>query len=171
MRITQKTVLTTSLTILAASILAACGSGDDDGPAATTFSGKVVAAAAQSSTSGNPTLTPGYYAGATVFIDINGNGVLDAGEPSTTTDASGSFTLAANSGVSGQFVADVPKTATNTATKATVPGHLILRASAAQVAEQGSSAIVISPLSSEVQRLVEAKLPPTPPKRPTSRRA
>ena len=35
----------------------------------------------------------GYVAGATVFIDHNGNGVLDPGEISTTTDAAGLFTL------------------------------------------------------------------------------
>ena len=35
----------------------------------------------------------GYVAGATVFQDLNNNGVLDAGEPSTTTDALGNFTL------------------------------------------------------------------------------
>lgn len=38
----------------------------------------------------------GYIAGATVFIDVNGNGVLDSGEPSTTTNASGDFALASN---------------------------------------------------------------------------
>jgi hypothetical protein len=39
----------------------------------------------------------GYIAGATVFLDLNGNGILDAGEQSTTTDASGHFAFAANS--------------------------------------------------------------------------
>ena len=32
---------------------------------------------------------------ATAFLDLNGNGQLDSGEPSTTTDASGSYTLSA----------------------------------------------------------------------------
>lgn len=35
----------------------------------------------------------GYVQGATVFLDINKNGVLDAGEPSSTTDATGKYTL------------------------------------------------------------------------------
>ena len=35
----------------------------------------------------------GYLAGATVYQDLNNNGVLDAGEPNTTTDALGNFTL------------------------------------------------------------------------------
>jgi hypothetical protein len=56
----------------------------------------------------------------------------------------------------GQLVADVPGAATNTASGQAVASHLILRASTAQIADQGSSNIVISPMSSEVQRLVEA---------------
>ena len=44
----------------------------------------------------------GYIVGATVFADANGNGVLDAGEDSTTTDGGGGFTLPA--GASGPLV-------------------------------------------------------------------
>ena len=136
--------------------LAACGGDGSSGPTNTTYSGKVVATSAQADASGNPKLAAGYYAGATVFIDANGNGVKDAGEPSTTTDASGKFTLSAPTSVTGQMVADVTTAATNTAAAAAVPAHLILRASAAQIAEQGASGIVISSLSTEVQRMVEA---------------
>jgi type II secretory pathway component PulJ len=35
----------------------------------------------------------GYLQGATVFLDVNNNGILDTGEPSALTDASGRFTL------------------------------------------------------------------------------
>ena len=35
----------------------------------------------------------GYVSGATVFADLNNNGELDPGEPTTTTDAQGNFTL------------------------------------------------------------------------------
>jgi len=90
--------------------LAACG-GDGTG---ITYGGKVVATSFAASTTGNPTLTPGYYSGATVFLDENGNGVLDSGEPSTTTDASGKFTLNVGATASGQIVADIPTTATPT---------------------------------------------------------
>ena len=38
-------------------------------------------------------LIDGYVAGATVFQDLDNDGVLDAGEPSTITDATGAFTL------------------------------------------------------------------------------
>ena len=44
----------------------------------------------------------GYIVGATVFADANGNGVLDAGEASTTTDGGGGFTLPA--GASGPLI-------------------------------------------------------------------
>ena len=134
--------------------LAACG-GNSDSPANVTYSGKVVSTSFKADVSGNPVMTPGYYAGATVFIDANGNGVKDAGEASAVTDATGSFTISGPAGaLAGQIVADIPKTATNTA--GSVPGHLILRASAAQVTAQGATSIVISPLSTEVQRAVEA---------------
>lgn len=59
--------------------------------------GLAVAAASSSSSSETPDtvgfVIDGYIAGATVFYDENGNGVLDEGEISTTTDASGSFAL------------------------------------------------------------------------------
>jgi len=45
----------------------------------------------------------GYLVGATVFVDSNGNGTLDSGEISTTTDGNGDFTLP--SGLPGQLVA------------------------------------------------------------------
>ncbi len=38
----------------------------------------------------------GYVAGATLFVDVNGNGVRDSGEAWTTTDADGNFTLNVN---------------------------------------------------------------------------
>jgi len=162
----QKRVLLSSLTTVAACVLAACGGGSNGGsgffpiipPAntsSTTYSGVVAASGyVPGSTTGNPTLKPGYYQKATVFVDSNGNGVLDSGETSTVTDASGKFTLTTSA--TGQLVADIGATATNTATGAVVAKHLILRASTAQIADQGTDKIVISPLSSEAQRLVEA---------------
>ena len=44
----------------------------------------------------------GYISGATVFIDVSGNGQLDTGEPSTTTDEQGIFSLPAD--VSGTLI-------------------------------------------------------------------
>ena len=173
MTIFDKKVLLTSLTTVAACVLAACGGGgggsagffpittpptSTTGPTSstsTTFSGVVAASGyVPGSGTGNPTLKAGYYQKATVFVDANGNGVLDSGEASTLTDASGKFTLTTSQ--AGQLVADIGTSATNTATGAPVASHLVLRASAAQIADQGVDKIVISPLSSEAQRLVEA---------------
>ncbi len=163
MNILNKKALLTSLTTVAACVLAACGGGGDGPgtivlpPAATptTFSGVVAASGfVPGSATGNPTLKAGYYQKATVFVDTNGNGVLDSGEVSAVTDASGKFTLSTTQ--TGPLVADISTTAINTATGAPVTSHLILRASTAQIADQGAGKVVISPLSSEAQRLVEA---------------
>lgn len=163
MNILNRKAVLSSLTTVAACVLAACGGGNDAGTivfpnipsTGTTFSGVVAASGyVPGSATGNPTLKAGYYQKATVFVDANGNGVLDSGEASAVTDASGKFTLTTTQ--TGPLVADVSTTAINTATGAPVTSHLILRASAAQIADQGASKIVISPLSSEAQRLVEA---------------
>ena len=133
-------------------MLAACGNNDNNG---TTYSGVVASSAFVSgSKTGDPTFKPGYYAGATVCVDANANGKCDGSEATAKTDGSGHFSL--TTGDSGQLLADIPASATNTASGSAVSGHLILRASAAQVAFQGADKIVISPMSSEVQRLVEA---------------
>ncbi|MBB3181327.1 alkaline phosphatase family protein [Variovorax sp. Sphag1AA] len=165
---THKRALLTSLTAVAACALAACGGGSSNssfpitstptsGSSTTTLSGVVAASGyVPGSTTGNPTLKAGYYQNAKVFLDTNGNGVLDSGEVSTVTDASGKFTLKVTS-TGGQLVADITPSATNTATGVAVAQHLVLRASAAQITDQGASNIVISPLSSEAQRLVEAR--------------
>jgi hypothetical protein len=145
-------------------MLAACGGGDDSsgGNASSaaqskTLSGVVASSAfAPGSTSGDPTIKAGYYVGATVCLDANGDGKCDGGESVATTDNKGQFTLKVDASANGQLLADISTKATNTATGAAVPSHLILRASAAQVSDQGSTGVVISPMSSEVQRLVEA---------------
>jgi hypothetical protein len=46
----------------------------------------------------NGKVIDGYISGATVFADANGNGKLDPGEVSTTTDANGNFTLTGGTG-------------------------------------------------------------------------
>ncbi|MCL2658499.1 MAG: alkaline phosphatase family protein [Betaproteobacteria bacterium] len=164
-----KKVLPFSLTAIAACVLAACGGGGSDvspsggnaitspsGDNAITVSGVVTASGyVPGSDTGNPTLKAGYYQNATVFLDANGNGVLDSGETSALTDANGKFTLKTTAPV-GALVANITTTATNTATGAPVASHLILRASAEQVADQGTEHVVISARSSEAQRLVEA---------------
>ncbi len=116
-------------------------------------SGVVTTAAFAPGSVTDPNITGGYYQGATVCVDANNNGVCDAGEASSTTDASGHFALLITS-PSG-IIADISTSAVNTATGIANPSRNVYRASAAQLAEQGSS-IVLSPLSTEVMRAVEA---------------
>jgi len=72
-------------------LLFACGGG---GSLATTFAGKVI---------------DGYVGGAKVCIDVNSNAVCDAGEPSATTDSTGSYSFTYSGSVAGMhIIAEVP---------------------------------------------------------------
>ena len=155
MKASKLTVLNTSLTLLAVSILAACGGGSSGSttPASVTISGVVTAASLTPGSATDPTVVAAYYQGAKVCVDANGNGVCDASENPVTTDSKGKFTLTVSA--NGPLIADIGITAVNTATAAKVSSRDVLRASLDQVIEQ-SGGVVISPLSSEVARLVEA---------------
>ncbi|GEA59074.1 hypothetical protein [Vibrio comitans] len=69
------------LSLIATSIVGCGDSSSDDGeqPITTSISGKAI---------------DGYIEGATVFLDLNNNGVEDDGEPSAITDSSGGYELA-----------------------------------------------------------------------------
>lgn len=82
----------------------------------------------------------GYIAGATVYIDANNNGQLDASEPFTTTDSKGDFVL--NSHVQGPLRAFG---GTNLDT---------LKPNTVQFSAP-EGAIVVNPLTSVIQTLVE----------------
>jgi hypothetical protein len=101
------------------------------------------------------------YVGATVFFDYNGNGVLDPGEPSTTTAADGSFKLASTKGIA-DVVALIPATTQSTVTSAnaTSTTRNVFRASAAQVQAATvnptlPAKVDITPLSTEVARAAQ----------------
>jgi len=154
------------LTVLAASVLSACGGGGGGGGFAflppgdqsgngtgTTFSGVVSASAFKPGSATDPTISAGYYANATVCVDKNDNGRCDDGEVGTKTDANGKFSLVLPAAAA--LIADIGTSAKNTATQAAVPTREVLRIRAEQVAEQGSN-VVVSPLSAEVARLVDA---------------
>ena len=86
-------------------------------------------------------------------VDVNANGACDAGELSTTTDANGKFSLLVSA--PSALIADIGTSATNTASGINNPSRNVYRAPLAQVTEQGAN-IVLSPLSTEVLRNVEA---------------
>jgi hypothetical protein len=99
---------------------------------------------------------PSVYAGAKVCFDLNNNGVCDAGEPSTTTSTTGNFAL--TSATAGNVIAVIPTTATNGGQLVTQRN--VFRTSAAQVAASKVSplapaAITITPLTTELVRLME----------------
>jgi hypothetical protein len=157
MQISSNSVLNTSLTVLAASILAACGGSDSSStttpPPPVTISGVVTATAFTPGSATEPTIAASYYQGAKVCVDANNNGMCDATETAATTDAQGRFTLMLPA--QAALIADIGTGATNTAGAAAVASRDVLRASLDQVIEQ-SGGVVISPLSSEVVRLSEA---------------
>jgi hypothetical protein len=154
-----------TLTSLAAAcaLLAGCGGSSNSTPTsagnaagatpAVTMAGVVVASGYKPGSATDPNLSGGYYQNAVVCIDANNNGKCDSGETQATTDAKGAFTITASS--ASPLIADIGTSATNTATGVKVAARTVLRAGVDQVTEQGKS-IVISPLSSEVVRLMEA---------------
>ena len=78
--------------------LAACGGGGD--------SGQPSAGGGTTPTTPTPTITgkaiDGYLPGATVCLDLNNNGVCDAGEPSAITDATGQFSISYSGDATGK---------------------------------------------------------------------
>jgi hypothetical protein len=156
MRKSHVHVLNTSLTLLTAAVLSACGGDDNSGPstpAGVTISGVVTATSFTPGSKTNPTIAASYYQGAKVCVDTNGNGVCEPSENPVVTDASGKFSITVPANAA--LTADIGTDATNTVAKAKVASRDELRASIDQVNEQ-TTGVVISPLSAEVTRLVEA---------------
>lgn len=119
-----------ALSLLTSAILTACGGGgggSNSQSSGGSISGKVI---------------DGYISGATVCLDLNQNYVCDSGEPSTTTNASGSYTLSygANTVIENiPVVVNVPAGAIDQS-DGTIPKAYTLAAPSGQ-------AIVISPFS------------------------
>src|SRR5580692_1656603 len=98
------------------------------------------------------------YAGATVCFDLNGNGVCDAGEPTTTTNAAGGFTLASTP--IAPLVAQINTTGKNNGNAIT--SRNVFRANLAQVQAATANALLgatvnLTPLSTEVALAIENK--------------
>ena len=98
------------------------------------------------------------YAGATVCFDLNGNGVCDAGEPTTTTNAAGGFTLASTT--IAPLVAQINTTGKNNGNAIT--SRNVFRANLAQVQAATANALLgatvnLTPLSTEVALAIENK--------------
>src|SRR6185369_7721582 len=104
-----------------------------------------------------------YYQNAKVCVDTNNNAICDPDEASTTTDIAGAFFL--HSVNAGPLVAEISTTSTNSGNAITE--RVVLRAASEQVAEGAVNAgnaavptpaaadVVITPLSTEVIRMME----------------
>jgi hypothetical protein len=136
----MKTKLLAVLTIISAGIIAGCGSSTNTPTAS--ISGKVA---------------DGYLVGATVFLDKNGNYQLDAGEPSTTTDANGAYTLNVDSADVGTYPVVAMATKGVTVDKdsgSPVAGSYVLSMPATAISGSVSNNF-ISPMSSQLREMME----------------
>jgi hypothetical protein len=158
---------------------AACAGGEngDSGDSTPTISGRLLGAALkypsgyasssaggvdyEKSTSGDPVewrALPIAYAGARVCVDVDDNGFCDSGEDAATSDDDGRFAIrTAQTGPLTAVVggdASYLDPATGAAVK--VSPKLILRAAAEQVQAAGASPVMLSALSTEVLRTMQA---------------
>ncbi|MDQ7003561.1 MAG: DUF5011 domain-containing protein [Ghiorsea sp.] len=127
-------------------VLASCGGGSDSGSTSPVSS----TSPTSSTVSMTGVVVDGYLGGATAFLDLNGNGSLDAGEPSAITKSDGTYNLlvtAAQAAVGASIVVDVPSTAIDADTGKEVGQRFVM--SAPPVA-QGTRA-VISPMTTLVK--------------------
>jgi hypothetical protein len=140
----MKRNLITAAALLTVSLIAGCGgSGTASNPSTTSVSGKVA---------------DGYLVGATVFLDRNGNYQMDAGEPSTTTDANGAYTLNVDPADVGKYpivAMAIKGQAIDKDTNQTVPNSYMLSMPAAAVSGTVSSNF-ISPMSTLIREKMAA---------------
>ena len=97
------------------------------------------------------------YQGATVCFDTNNNGICDAGEPSTTSAADGSFALATRA--LAPLLAQISTQATNGGNAVTQRNVLRVAAeqiSAATINPALPATVAVTPLSTEIARSMDA---------------
>jgi len=102
------------------------------------------------------TTVPSVYAGAKVCFDLNDNGACDPGEPNTLTKSDGSFLLSSLN--AANVIAEVSTAAMNNGNPVTQ--RTVFRVASAQVAASTVSPlapanIAITPMSTEVLRMME----------------
>ncbi len=120
-----------------------CGGGDSSSPAPAPVPVPVI-----TTTDVAITVVDGPIQNATVCLDINGNGLCDAGEPSAKTDATGKVTLTVEKADAGKYaVLAVVGTDAVDADTGKVPVPFTLSAPADAVA-------VVSPLTTLVQQTI-----------------
>lgn len=128
-------VLISSLVIISGvGLLASCGGGGSSNTPTSTVQGKVI---------------DGYIANATICLDTNKNFKCDDGEPTTTTDATGAYTLVFPGSVDNQIILAI---ATQDSSDLDNNGLTLLQADRTgfTLAAPATNASVISPLTTLV---------------------
>lgn len=134
--------------LIVAGLIAGCGNGSMMSPSnasTAAVSGKVA---------------DGYLENATVFMDKNGNYLLDAGEPNAITDANGAYTLTVDTADVGQYpiiaLAIAGVTYDRTDVSATTPITFSYLMSLPKDSVSGTvSSNFISPLSTQIREMME----------------
>jgi len=137
----MKKHVVTIAALLTVGLIAGCGGGGSTPATSAAVSGAVA---------------DGYLVGATVFMDKNSNYHLDDGEPSTTTDANGAYTLTVDPADVGKYpiVAMAIKGVTvDKDTNLTVQNSYVLSMPQDSVSGTVSSNF-ISPMSTEIRELM-----------------
>lgn len=141
----MRNYISTIAVALTIGLIAGCGGGSGNSTPTT-------------STSVSGVVADGYLVAATVFMDKNGNYQLDAGEPSTTTDANGAYSLTIDPADVGKYpiVAMAIKGQTvDKDTNQTVPNSYMLSMPASAVSGTVSSNF-ISPMSTIIREKMAA---------------
>jgi uncharacterized protein YkwD len=133
--------------VFSLSLLSACGGGGAG------------TAGGNSSGSGISLITAkvmdGYILGATVCLDINGNGMCEANEPGATQGANGTYALSVPSGTNPDgmsIIAEVPKGAMDSDTGIVTSAYSMF----APAVELSPGAVVVSPLTTLVSLYAKA---------------
>jgi outer membrane murein-binding lipoprotein Lpp len=136
----MKKHIVTIAAALSVGLIAGCGGGGSTQATSTSVSGAVA---------------DGYLAGATVFLDKNGNYMWDEGEPKTVTDANGAYTLTVDPADVGKYpiVALAVKGVTTDSDTGLLLNSYLLSMPKESVSGTVSSNF-ISPMSTQIRELM-----------------
>ncbi|WP_186110844.1 hypothetical protein [Burkholderia gladioli] len=135
--------------------LAACGGGGDSGPPTPPKSGGGTSATQPTGAISGKAMD-GYLAGATVCLDLNNNGICDAGEPTAVTDATGQFSVPYSGDATGKALLVQVTSATKDLSRPA--GFQFPAAFTLSQVVQSAGAQVVSPLTTLVTAQMQTGL-------------
>ncbi len=156
----------TALAIAVALALSACGGGGGGAapaPVPTAAPAPLPTTAPTAAPTPAPTTPPapvaikgmaidGYISGATVYLDLNNNGARDTGEPLSSTDSKGGFTLTVDPSAAGLATARLRiRGGTDTATNKAFTSSM-----SAVFGEVSKSSFMVTPLTTVLDAMVRA---------------